>query len=192
MQGTRSFVCAAALAALSAMVVSAPVWAVPASTAKLVLDGLVGKHQVIGFTVHDGSRYLGRVLSGDHGLYIVQTFHYASAAVTTPETTTQTSYIYGRRGRVRPVTRRVTQQITSQKTIADDAAVKALVSGVAGASFRPQEQSGGREIIAPTDLRCLQQLLPPATGKANWTLQTLWAAPKLPISTAAASSAASR
>lgn len=159
---------------------AAPVWAAPDSTAKPVLNGLVGKHQVIGFTVHDGSRYLGRVLSGDHGLYVVQTFHYVTTPVTTPETTTQTNYVLGRRGQVRPVTKRITQKITTQNTIADDAAVKALVSGVAGASFRPQEQAAGREIVAPTDLRCLQQLSPPPTGTAKWTLQTLWAAPTTP------------
>ena len=175
MQITDSLVCFAALAILAA-----PVWAAPDPPAKPVLDGLIGKHQVIGFTVHDGSRYLGRVLSGDHGLYIVQTFHYAAAPVTTPETTMQTNYVIGRRGQVRPVTRRITRQVTTQKTVADDAAVKALVGGVAGAAFRPQEQPAGREIIAPTDLRCLQQLSPPPTGTAKWTLQTLWTAPATP------------
>ena len=158
-------------------VLAAPAWAVPDSPAKPILDGLIGKHQVIGFTVHDGSRYLGRVLSGDHGLYVVQTFHYVTVPITGPVSTTQTSYVVGRRGQVRPVTKRVTRRETMQKPIADDAAVKALVGGVAGAAFHPQEQPGGREIIAPTDLRCLQQLSPPPPGKASWTLQTLWTAP---------------
>ncbi len=166
-----SLICAAALA-----VFSPPVWAAPDVPAQPILDGLIGKHQVIGFTVHDGSRFLGRVLSGDHGLYIVQTFHYVTVPVTAPVTTTQTSYVVGRRGQVRPVTKRVTQRETTQNIVADDAAVKALISGVAGASFHPQEQPAGREMIAPTDLRCLQQLSPP-TSKANWTLQTLWTAP---------------
>lgn len=161
------------------VVLTAPLWAAPvpppsASSAQPVLDGLIGKHQVIGFTVHDGSRYLGRVLSGDHGLYIVQTFHYTAAPVTAPVSTTQTSYVTGRRGRVRPVTKRITQQVTSQKTVADDAAVKALVSGVAGPSFHPQEQPAGRQMIAPSEVVCLQQLSPPPAGKANWTLQTVW------------------
>ncbi len=175
MQMKSSLACFATLA-----VVAAPVWAAPDPSAKLVLDGLIGKHQVIGFTVHDGSRYLGRVLSGDHGLYVVQTFHYVTVPVTGPVSTTQTSYVVGRRGQVRPVTKRVTRRETMQKAIADDAAVKALVSGVTGASFHPQEQPAGRELVAPTDLRCLQQLSPPSTGTAKWTLQTLWTAPVTP------------
>lgn len=183
MQMKNSLACFAALAVLAG-----PVWATPDTSAKPVLDGLIGKHQVIGFTVHDGSRYLGRVLSGDHGLYVVQTFHYATTPVTTPvtmpETTTQTKYVLGRRGQVRPVTKsmtkRVTRRETTQNTVADDAAVQALVGGVAGAAFRPQEQPAGRELVAPTDLRCVQQLSPPPPGKASWTLQTLWAAPVTP------------
>jgi hypothetical protein len=175
MQIKQSLAVFAALAVLAS-----PAWAASDSSAKPILEGLIGKHQVIGFTVHDGSRFLGRVLSGDHGLYIVQTFHYVTAPVTVPVTTTQTSYVVGRRGQVRPVTKRVTERETTQKTVADDAAVKALVSGVAGASFHPQEQPAGREMIAPTDLRCLQQLSPPPSGKANWTLQTLWSAPAKP------------
>ncbi len=160
-----------------------PLWAAPASPApqisvQPVLDGLIGKHSVIGFTVHGGTRYLGRVLSGDHGLYVVQTFHYVSAPATGSVTTTQTSFVLGRNGRLRPVTKRVTTKQTSQKTIADDVAVRALLSGVAGASARPSEQPGGRELVAPADVVCLQQLSPPPAGKANWAIKTLWIAPK--------------
>lgn len=185
MQIRNSLACFAALAVLAA-----PVVAAPDSSAKPVLDGLIGKQQIIGFTVHDGSRYLGRVLSGDHGLYVVQTFHYVTAPVSVPVSTTQTNYVIGRRGQVRPVTRRVTRRETTEKTVADDAAVKALVGGVVGASFRPQEQSARRELVAPTDLRCLQQLSPPPSGEASWTLQTLWTAPKPPAPSAADSGAA--
>ena len=181
-----------------------PLWADPpvpaASSVQPVLDGLVGKHRVIGFTERGGKRFLGRVLSGDHGLYVVQTFHYVSAPATTTETTTQTGYVHsGRFGRLRPVSRRVKTQETSRKTIADVVAVRALVSGVAGPSFRPAEQPAGREIIAPADVTCLQELSPPAAASApaassstpsgapaaatrpasaGWALKTLWAAPK--------------
>lgn len=175
MQIRNSLACFAALAVLSG-----PVWAAPDTSAKPVLDGMIGKHPVIGFTENGGTRFLGRVLSGDHGLYVVQTFHYVTTPVKTPETATQTTVVVGRRGRIRPMTKRVTQQVTTQKTVADAAAVRALVGGVAGAAFHPQEQPAERQLIAPTDLRCLQQLSPPPTGKAKWTLQTLWNAPATP------------
>ncbi len=184
----------------------APLWADPpapaASSAQPVLAGLVGKHRVVGFTVQGGKRFLGRVLSGDHGLYVVETFHYASAPATATETTMQTGFVAGRFGRLRPVTRRVKTKETTQKTIPDTVAVQALLRGVAGPSFRPAEQPAGREIIAPADVTCLQELLPPLAATpvssatpaapsatpagttaatrpaAGWTLRTLWTAPK--------------
>ena len=191
------------------LTLAAPLWADPsvpaASSAQPVLDGLVGKHRVIGFTERGGKRFLGRVLSGDHGLYVVQTFHYVSAPATATETTTQTGYVpSGRFGRLRPVSRRVKTQETTQKTIADTVAIRALVSGVAGPTFRPPDQPAGREMVAPADVTFLQELMPPpvpaaslapssapttsstslapaATTRpaaAGWTLKTLWAAPK--------------
>lgn len=162
------------------LALAGPLWAEPAapSSAQAALDGLIGKKAVVGVTVKGGTRYLGRVLSGDHGLYVVQTFHYVSAPATVPETTTQTTPVAGRNGRVRPVTKRVTTKTTSQKTIADDVAVKALLSGVAGVGAHPSEQPAGRELIAPADVVSLQQLSPPPVGKASWTLLTVWPAPK--------------
>lgn len=156
---------------------SAPAASVPISSVPAVLDGLIGKKTIVGFTVHGGTRYLGRVLSGDHGLYVVEKFHYVSAPAAVPETTTQTTYAAGRNGRLRPVTRRVTTQMASQKIVADDIAVKALLSGVAGASARPSEQPAGRELVAPSDVVCLQQLSPSPSGKAGWTLLTVWPSP---------------
>ena len=172
------------------LTLAAPLWADPpipaAGSAQPVLDGLVGKHRVIGFTERGGKRFLGRVLSGDHGLYVVQTFHYVSAPATTTETTTQTGYVpSGRFGRLRPVSRRVKTQETTRKTIADAVAIRALVSGVAGPTFRPAEQSAGREMVASADVTYLQELLPPATTSPAP------AAPPAPVSTAAASTPAS-
>ncbi len=185
---------------------AAPLWADPsvpaASSAQPALNGLVEKHRIIGFTERGGKRFLGRVLSGDHGLFVVQTFHYVSAPATTTETTTQTGVVSGRFGRLRPKTRRVKTQETTQKIIPDTVAIQALLRGAGGPSFRPAEQPAGREIVAPADVTCLQELLPPAAAPAvspvtapavsagtlpsgtaarsaaGLTLKTLWAAPK--------------
>ena len=171
--------CRCVIVCLALSTLAGPLWAAPTaslspSSAQTALDGLIGKKTIIGFTVKGGTRYLGRALSGDHGLYVVERFHYVSAPATVPETTTQTTYVAGRNGRVRPVSKRVTTKVTSQKVIADDLAVNALLSGVAGASARPSEQPAGRELVAPSDVVCLQQLSPPLSGKASWTLSTLW------------------
>ena len=152
-----------------------------------VLDELIGKHQVIGFTEHGGRRFLGRVLSNDHGLYVVQTFHYTSTPATVTETTPQTTYRTSRNGRLRSETRQVKTRVTTQKTIPDETAVRALLSGVAGPSFIPTERSAQREIVAPADVTCLQELAPPVpatagtpkTPSSGWTLKTLWASPAL-------------
>ena len=183
------------LAACLLLAAAVPLWADPPVTPapaplaqQSVLDGLVGRHPVIGFTERGGRRFLGRVISGDHGLYVVQTFHYTSTPATVTGTTVQTAYVSGRNGRLRPVTRRVKTQETTQKTIADDTAVRALLSGVAGPSFVPREQPAQREIVAPSDVICLQELSPPVlsgaavpkTAAAAWTMKTLWAAPTLP------------
>ena len=171
----RCWIVSSALIAVAVPLWSAPM---PPSSAQTVLDDSIGKKTILGFTMHGGTRYLGRVLSGDHGLYVVQTFHYVSAPATVPVATTQTISVAGWNGRLRPVTKRVTTKVTSQKIVADDAAVKALLNGVAGASARPQEQPAGRELVAPSDVVCVQQLSPPPSGKAGWTLSTLWPPPK--------------
>jgi hypothetical protein len=197
--------------ACSALIACAgPLWAdssAPAAgSAQPVLERLVGKHHIIGFTRPSGERFLGRVISGDHGMYVVQTFHYTTAPAKMTETTTQTGFVVGRNGRLRPVTRRVKTQHTTQKTIADDVAVQALLRGVGGPSFRPSEQPAQRVIIASTDVRCLQELLPPpaadtpassvavssetvsstlpanpsalpSSSAAVWKLKTLWVSP---------------
>ena len=173
-------ICCSALLALTAPLTADPPGITPPSpTQQSVLDGLAGKHQVIGFTERGGRRFLGRVLSGDHGLYVVQTFHYVSAPATETVTTEQTTLVPGRSHRYRPQTKQVKTRETTQTTISDDAAVRALLSGVAGASFRPAEQPAQREIVAQGDVLCVQQLSPPPAGTASWTLKTLWAAPDL-------------
>ncbi len=168
-------------------------------TAHPVLDKLVGKHEVVGLTERGGSRFLGRVLSGDHGLYVVQTFHYVSSPATTLQTTTVTTFT----ARGRPKTSRVTRRVTSQSVLADDVAVRALLSGVAGPSYHPHEETAGREMVAATDVICIQELSPPAKAKApsllmspanapplnlpastGWTIKTLWASAELPASKA--------
>ncbi|MGI4787718.1 MAG: hypothetical protein ACRYFS_02585 [Janthinobacterium lividum] len=185
---------------ISALMISAlPVWAdtptVPPATspAMPVLDKLVGKHKVIGLTERGGSRYLGRVLSGDHGLYVFQSFHYIGA----PQTTLQTTTVTGYRRRSQKTTR-----VTTQTTVADDVAVQALVSGVTGSTYRPREEAAGRELVAASDVVCIQELSPPFKSKAavpaasvastvptapavstKWTLKTLWASPDLPAPT---------
>jgi hypothetical protein len=159
------------LAACSALItLASALWAAPSApatgSAQPVLESLVGKHHVIGFTRPSGARFLGRVLSGDHGLYVIQTFHYTTAPAKMTETTMQTGFVVGRNGRLRPVTKRIKTQHTTQKTIADDVAVRALLQGVGGAAFRPSEQPAQRVIIAPTDITCLQELLPPPAAAA--------------------------
>ena len=165
---------------------SAPLWAdspkpPPVLPAQAALDTLAGKTQVVGFTERDGTRFLGRVLSGDHGSYVVQTFHYVTAPRTTPETTSQTLMVAGRNGRLRPQTKKITTQVTTQNTIADDTAVRALLSGVAGYAFRPLEEAGRRELITPADVMCLQTLSPPTKPTSpGWTMKTLWMSPEMP------------
>ena len=151
-----------------------------------VLDKLIGKPQVIGLTERSGSRCLGRVLSGDHGLYLIQTFHYVSAPLTTPVTTLQTSTVTGRNRRPSQVTKKVTTHITTQNVIPDDQAVQALLSGVTGPSYRPREEAGPREMVSPTDVLCVQELSPPPShsASAGWTMKTLWVSPDLPVSKA--------
>jgi hypothetical protein len=168
-----------------------------------VLKKLVGKPEIIGLTLRGGSRFLGRVISGDHDLYLVQTFHYESAPAKTAVATPQTTVVTGRNRRMSYKTKWVTKQVTTHTVIPDDVAVKALLSGVAGASYRPHEQKGARELVAPADVLCVQSLSPPAKpvvlspslaaaqpasapASPGWTLKTLWASPDLPATKAAA------
>ena len=197
--------CAATLALSVPLWADAPTTAAPSQTAAAsltdqpVLDTLIGKRQVIGLTLRGGSRSLGRVLSADHGLYVVQTFHYVSAPMTTPVSEPRTTLVTGRNRRRSQVTKWVTTRVTTQNVIADDVAVQALLSGVTGASYRPREEAGPREMVAPADVLCIQELSPPPTAKAaapsassGWTMKTLWASPDLPAPKAGAAKATAK
>ena len=169
---------------------AAPAAAAPGASAQPVLDSLVGKHEVIGFTVRGGERFLGRVLSGDHGLYVVQTFHYTTAPATVTQTTPETVVTPGRRGRMRVQTKKIKTRETTQAAVPDDAAVAALVRGVGGPSFRPAEQPAGREMVAPAEIVSLQALRPPKKAKASPSPSSA-AAPPVPASDAPAAPASS-
>ena len=200
MRHCRRFVLSSAL-----LVLAAPLWAGPPKTSAAsgpvqpVLDKLIGKHEVLGLTERGGTRFLGRIVSGDHGMYVVQTFHYVTSPATTVQTTT-TMVASGRKWR--PVRQR--KRVTTQSVLADDVAVRALLSGVAGPSYRPQEEAGPREMVAAGDVLCLQTLSPPTKAKTvvtppasastpppaqtssatkptspGWTMKTLWSSPDL-------------
>ena len=145
----------------------APAATAAGNSAQPVLDSLVGKHEVIGFTRRGGERFLGRVLSGDHGLYVVQTFHYVTAPATVTETTPETTATVGRRGRVSYRTKKIKTRETTQKIVPDDTAVAALIRGVGGPSFRPAEQPAGREMVSPAEIVSLQVLRPPKKAEAS-------------------------
>ena len=191
--------CSHVIGCSAMLALSMPLWADPLPAAdppkttaaslpdQPVLDKLIGKHHVIGLTLRGGSRSLGRVLSADHGLYVVQTFHYVSAPMTTPVSEPRTTLVTGRNRRRSEVTKWVTTRVTTQNVIADDVAVQALLSGVTGPSYRPREEAGPREMVSPADVLCIQELSPPAASKsaalsasAGWTMKTLWASPDLP------------
>ncbi len=184
-----------------------------------LLDSLIGRKQIVGLTKQDGTRYLCRVNSGDHGVYIVQKFHFAGpprAATETerpaPDLTVpyyKTVTVGSGRDRQRfrvltdaapgpaPRSRRVRTE--SYTTIPDQRAVSLLLAGVAGANRSPREIEAERDMLAPSDVKCIQILSPPAAppitpaaamagaspvaGSAAatssapasaWTLTTLW------------------
>ena len=170
---------AAALLCLAVPIYAAP--AAPTVTASAALDGLKGKRDILFVTTRGGTQMLGRVVSGDHGQYVFQAFHYVTAPAATPRTTTQTTYERGRNGRLRPVTKRTTTSVTTQNIVPDAAALRALVSGAAGPSFRPAEQPASRELVSAVEVQTVQTLLPPtgAPGQTHWTLTNVWPAPAL-------------
>jgi len=149
---------------------SPPSTAVPATAngAQSALDKLVGKAQIVGITKIDGTRVLGRILASNHGLYIVQSFHFAGP----PQHQTE---------RVGSGRHQRTKLITKQTTIPDDNAVRLLMMGVEGSIQKPREIQAERFMITPQDLKYLQALSPPSkkksAGKSTlrlWTMTTLW------------------
>jgi len=142
-----------------------------------LLDTLVKTQEIVGLTKTDGSRYLAHIISGDHGLYIAQTFQFAGP----PRTTTQT---------VGSGRKRRTTQVKTPTTIPDDTAVRLLLQGVAGSNTRPGEVYGPRDMFSAKDVKFLQTLsppqaskpapvppgapVPPPASKSAWTMTTLW------------------
>ena len=172
-----------------------------APTAASALDSLIGKPQIVGITKQDGARFLGRVISGDHGMYVVQTFQFAGP----PHVTSQTTLTQGMprltgRGRNRryttPKSTRHTTKATEATVIPDDQAVRLLLAGVAGANTNPGEVPGTRELVSASDVTYVQALSPPkkiaatvakpsapvipgaakpaSASPAAWTMTTLW------------------
>lgn len=149
--------------------------AVPAAITNPVLDSLIHRSQIVSITRQDGKRFLGRVVGGDHGIYIVQTFHFAG-----PPRAKVHTIGSGRN-------RRMVRTETST-TIKDDTALRLLVAGVAGTNVHPREIQGERQMLTGQDVRLIQALSPPslkptATPTAAvsptaspmaWTLTTIW------------------
>ena len=160
--------------ASAAVSVSAP------GTAAAALDPLIGKRQIVGITEKNGTKFLGRVLSGDHTHYTIQAFHFAG-----PSRNMARSYGSGRNRR--------TARIKTPTYIPDVQAVDLLLAGAAGSQTHPREMPTGSGILAASDIKCLQALSPPAkpakkskaagskllttaspASKRDWTMTTLW------------------
>lgn len=151
-----------------------------------LLNGYIHLPQILGVTKTDGTRYLERIISGDNGFYVAQTFHFAGP----PHVTSQTLR-YGKGGR-----QHRTVKYQTDTTIPDDQAVTLLLRGVAGSNVKPREIDGSRDMFQAKDIKFLQALTPPArpakatvtpfqssgatpTAKPrlSWTVTTLWPTP---------------
>ncbi len=151
-----------------------------------LLNTLVHSPQILGVTKTDGTRYLERIISGDNGFYVAQTFHFAGP----PQVTNQTIR-YGRNGR-----QHRTIKYRTDTTIPDDRAVTLLLKGVAGGNVKPREIAGPRDMFQAKDIKFLQALTPPtklakaaaspfqssgttptAKPKVSWTMSMLWPTP---------------
>ena len=173
--------------------------AAPASTVADALNQVAGKPQIVGITETNGTRFLGRVVSGDHALYVIQTFHFAGPPHITRQAATRTVGS----GKKRHIIHGFTQTAT-ETTLPDDEAVKLLLSGVAGATTTPLEVAGPRQMLAPSDVKFVQALTPPdspkmpkpaagqpvivsptAAQKLVWTITSLWPPAKADSATSA-------
>lgn len=200
-----------AAAPVFAQTAPAPVTTPPSATTApaagptpALLDSLVSKTRILGITKTSGRRYLCRLTSGDHGVYMAQTFHFAGPPKTekeklpatqgAPRETTRYRTIGSGRNRIRvPVTTQTPGRVTKGRTvevktpttIPDMDAVKLLLSGVAGSLKNPEEVPDSRDIITPADIKFVQELAPPAAKSATpattpaapanaWTMTTLW------------------
>ena len=177
-----TFVLLAAAMPTFAQTAPAPAPAPPAAGPSMALmDSLVSKTRLYGITKTSGRRYLCRLTSGDHGVYMAQTFHFAGPPKTEKETlpatqgapreTTRYRTIGSGRNRVRvPVTIETPGRVVKDRTVTvktpttipDVDAVKMLLSGVAGANHKPEEVYETRDILALADIKFIQELAPPA------------------------------
>lgn len=147
---------------------------------KTLLDSLIGKKQILGVTKQDGTRYLCRIVSGDHGVYVAQEFHFAGPPKTAKETGTptmgapkvHTKYITigsGRNRRRMPITtytpgtmqKARTAEVKTGTIIPDDQAVRLLLAGVAGSIKSPAEMEGVVDMLSTAQVKYLQLLTPP-------------------------------
>ena len=166
-----------------------------------LLDSLVSKTRIYGITKTSGRRYLCHLTSGDHGVYMAQTFHFAGPpktekekiAATQGEPRYRTRYrtIGSGRNRFRvPITTEQPGRVTKGRTVTvktpttipDVDAVKMLLAGVAGTLKNPEEVSDSRDLLSTADIKYVQELAPPAKSAAAtpaapanaWTMTTLW------------------
>lgn len=143
-------------------------------SAAAALDALVGKPQIVGITEKNGTKFLGRVLSGDHIHYTMQAFHFTGPSQTTPRA-------YGsRRNRRAP-------RVKAPTYIPDVQAVELLLAGAAGSQTHPRETPTGSGILAASDIKYLQALSPPAKPAKK----SKAAAPNLSAAASSTSSSAS-
>ncbi len=166
-------------APLSASAASPPPTAGPPAS---LLDDLIGKTQILGITKQDGTRYLCRISSGDHGMYVAQTFHFAGPPKVETRTTTPAAQrvahtsmvLVGSRLNLHWAQRKTyttvpggttrTTKAKTDTTIPDDRAVRLLLAGVAGSLHAPRELYGPRDLFAASDVKYLQALSPPAAA----------------------------
>ncbi len=170
---------------------AAPVTPAPAPTpaagpTPVLMDSLVSKTRIYGITKTSGRRYLCHLTSGDHGVYMAQTFHFAGPPKVTKEKTAPTQAAPRERTRYRTlgsgrnrirvpltteqpgrVTKSRTEEIKTYTTIPDVNAVKMLLAGVAGPNHKPQEVQDTRDILTPADIKFVQELAPPAAKPAS-------------------------
>ena len=176
----------AAAAPTFAQAAPVPAPAAPAATAPAagpstaLLDSLVSKTRILGITKTSGRLYLCHLTSGDHGVYLAQTFHFAGppkseketlpATQAAPRETTRYRTLGSGRNRIRvPITTETPGRVTKGRTVTvktpttipDVEAVKMLLAGVAGTLTHPAEVQDSRDLLTPADIKYVQELAPP-------------------------------
>ena len=156
-----------------------------------LMDSLVSKTRIYGVTKVSGRRYLCHLTSGDHGVYMAQTFHFAGPpksekeklAATQGQPSYRTRYrtIGSGRNRIRvPITTEQPGRVTKGRTVTvktpttipDVDAVKMLLAGVAGNLKNPEEVSDSRDLLTAADIKFVQELAPPVKSAKSATPTT--------------------